>query len=378
MSAIRKESSRDPELIAARLAPALAEREVEHDRDAVFPSRNVDDLREAGLLALTVPLHAGGFGADLKKALDTLRILAQASPSTALMLAMHTSILANYLLEPADLPEAERPHFEQQREWAWSEAIAGRIFGVANSEPGAAGDLNQSKARVTTSGGKQTLSGLKSFSSFGLHADYYMAAARDESESIEYYLVKNDRDSVEVSKTWDATGMRSSESVELRFTDAAVLGVLGYRGMVSGRNNRHWSTLSFTAIFLGIAESLSCDIVSRATGALQQSEAVAFHLTVQASRAFLAAAVDGAHLSAEKSYLALVRDCKTFVTHTLAKQAGSLYASQTGSAYQFSSPISRKFRDLLAGPALRPPVAIAFEEIWKEIRGGGPRAGGPE
>jgi hypothetical protein len=29
--------------------------------------------------------------------------------------------------------------------------------------------------------------------------------------------------------------------------------------------------------------------------------------------------------------------------------------------------MSRKLRDLLAGPALRPPVGVAYEEVWEEL-----------
>lgn len=319
----------------------------------------MQDLREAGFLALNVPVCEGGFGADLSETVESLRRIAASSPSTALMLAMHTSILANYLLDPALVPADERSGFEEQRSWVWQQAVEGKIFAVANSEPGAGGDLHQSRSVVSGS----RFTGLKSFASFGIHADYYMAAARHDHGGLDYFLVANDPNHVTVESPWNATGMRSSESVVLRLISAPVIGVLGYSGMLDGANNRHWSTLSFTAIFIGAAEGLLEEARRIATGMLQQTEAVSFHLTVQASLAFLRHCVSAGGATDRD----LVRDCKTFVTRSLARDAAALFIAQSGRAYSFSSPFSRLFRDLLAGPALRPPLSAAFTEIWEEL-----------
>src|SRR4029077_18574510 len=45
---------------ASRLSATFAERAVAHDRDGSFPFENFQDLSEAGLLSLTVPLALGG------------------------------------------------------------------------------------------------------------------------------------------------------------------------------------------------------------------------------------------------------------------------------------------------------------------------------
>ena len=42
----------------------------------------------------------------------------------------------------------------------------------------------------------------------GTHADYFMAAARDASGRVDYWLVANEQ--VFVEGAWDAIGMRSS------------------------------------------------------------------------------------------------------------------------------------------------------------------------
>ena len=47
---------------AAVLTPRFFDRAAAHDRDASFPFENFDDLRDAGLLNLSVPREFGGDG----------------------------------------------------------------------------------------------------------------------------------------------------------------------------------------------------------------------------------------------------------------------------------------------------------------------------
>lgn len=354
---------------AQLLVPDLARREQQHDHDGRYPGHNIAQLREAGLLTTNVPQTHGGLGADLTGTLETLRTLAAAAPSTALMMAMHTSVLANYLLDVDLVPSAQRDAFLEQREWAWREAVAGKIFAVANSEPGAGGDVHNSRARIEFDGQRSTISGVKSFASFGTNASYYMSAARDESDRVDYYLVVNDGTTVDRGSEWDALGMRSSESIVLRFNSTPVIGPLGYKGLLDGANMRHWSTLAFTAVSIGIAESLLEDVRSSGDALLQRVEAVEFHLLLQACRSFLRHAAATAPREPDAAYRRLVRDCKLFTSRALAKQGAALFAAQTGRAYARDSSISRKLRDLFAAPALRPPVGVSFEEVWRDIAG---------
>src|SRR5688572_12098413 len=219
----------EPAVALDSLIEMFRQREASIDRAGKYAEENVSDLRAAGLLALNIPSHAGGMGADLSTTIETLRAIAQGSPSTALLLAMQTSVLSHYLLEPETIPASERRAFEKQRTWAWEQALEGKIFAVANSEPGAAGDVRHSQARVLKVPGGLVLNGVKSFASHGVNADFFMAAAHDEADAVEYYLVRNDGASVNAATAWDAVGMRGSESVVLRFTEAPVVGPLAYR-----------------------------------------------------------------------------------------------------------------------------------------------------
>ncbi|HEX7152013.1 MAG TPA: acyl-CoA dehydrogenase family protein [Thermoanaerobaculia bacterium] len=338
--------------VAESLVPQLAAAEPKHDREGVLAEDNLRLLTEAGLLTLNIPREHGGLGERLSGTIETLRILAQGSPSTALMLAMHTSTLSHYLLDAVD---------EEQRAWAYREAVNGKLFGVANSEAGAGGNVKHSRAEVRDG----RVFGAKSFCSMGTRADYFMFAARDPQGVVDYWLVANEN--VSVDTPWNAVGMRSSESVSLKFDGAPVVGPLAHPGLLEGVNNRHWATLSFTAIFTGIAESLLAEVSKQKSGILQATNAVDLHLTLQACRAFLRHCVETEPAVTDDAYRKLVRDCKLYVTRSLAREASAVWVAQGGSSYRFDSSVSRKLRDLMAGPALRPPVGVSFDELWDEL-----------
>ncbi len=77
---------------ARALAPRLAERAADHDRDGRFPEKDFADLREAGLLGLMVPTSLGGLGAGFADYAEVAMILGAGNGSTALLFNMHASL----------------------------------------------------------------------------------------------------------------------------------------------------------------------------------------------------------------------------------------------------------------------------------------------
>lgn len=78
--------------MAEELATAFRERAAEYDRKAEFPHRNIDELRDAGYLALTVPQELGGLGGTLGDMALAQERLATGCASTALAVNMHLSM----------------------------------------------------------------------------------------------------------------------------------------------------------------------------------------------------------------------------------------------------------------------------------------------
>ncbi|ONF50801.1 acyl-CoA dehydrogenase family protein, partial [Methylobacterium radiotolerans] len=91
-----------PPDIVSSLAGRLAARAADHDRAGTFPHDSLAALREAGLLALTVPRRLGGGGAGLARAAALVRALGAADPATALVVAMQ--YLQHGLIHRPDTP----------------------------------------------------------------------------------------------------------------------------------------------------------------------------------------------------------------------------------------------------------------------------------
>lgn len=71
------------------LLERIRSRAAQVDRDNVFPSDDLDELRDAGYLAMLVPREKGGAGVTLAQAGALQQRLAGAAPATALAINMH-------------------------------------------------------------------------------------------------------------------------------------------------------------------------------------------------------------------------------------------------------------------------------------------------
>ena len=71
----------------------FAERAADYDRDAKFPTRNYQDLHDAGFLALTIPAEYGGIGADFETYCMVSAELGKWCGATALTLNMHAQTM---------------------------------------------------------------------------------------------------------------------------------------------------------------------------------------------------------------------------------------------------------------------------------------------
>ena len=94
----------------SRLGPLFAKRTAEYDREARFPHENWEDLREAGLLGIAVPVEAGGLGGDFVTYALASEELGRHCAATALTFNMHvaTTLLVGEIADALDLTAAER------------------------------------------------------------------------------------------------------------------------------------------------------------------------------------------------------------------------------------------------------------------------------
>jgi len=73
----------------AAVAEVAAAHAADVDRDGTFPQASVDALADAGLLGVILPPDVGGLGLGPREFLQTLRGVADACASSAMVYLMH-------------------------------------------------------------------------------------------------------------------------------------------------------------------------------------------------------------------------------------------------------------------------------------------------
>ena len=74
-----------------KVGPTWAERAFEHDRLAIFPAENWNDLKRMGFLGLCVPQRLGGIGADYRTYMLVASRIGYYCGSTANTFNMHNA-----------------------------------------------------------------------------------------------------------------------------------------------------------------------------------------------------------------------------------------------------------------------------------------------
>lgn len=361
------QSPRGPDLGA--LAPAWGRREADAERAGArrLPAETVADIRSCGLLAAPIPPDLGGLGWDLRRCMGALRQVARHAPATALALAMPLGNAAVARIPGDAVPAASRQALREGTRWTAEQCLAGRLLAVANSEPGSGGDLANTKATARWDGKAWRLTGAKAFATAGPDGDFFLCAARTP-ERVEGFFVAKDAPGATLGDDWDGLGMRTSASVTLRLEDAPAAAVLGYAGSLDGGvNARHWSTLLFGAVFLGVGEGALAEAAGAAARQPVLRGDLARHaLRLEAAAGFLDSVAARDAFPFPKDGILAAQRAKSFVADAAVEAAvfGGLAAG--GRGYTASSRASKLLRDALAGPHLRPPLPTVLDGLADE------------
>jgi alkylation response protein AidB-like acyl-CoA dehydrogenase len=212
----------------------FAPRAARHDLEASFPLDNYADLREAGLLGLTIPERHGGLGADYATYAIVSAELGRWCGTTALTLNMHACSMMWPGRMADDLPMSgeERAQHERRRARVYERVLGeGAIFAQPFSEPNSAAAAGQAPFGTTARPieGGFVVDGVKHFASLSGAAHYYGLLCTEDRPGVEasvkdtlYLAVPADAPGVEIFGAWDPLGMRGTVSRSLRFTEVFV------------------------------------------------------------------------------------------------------------------------------------------------------------
>ncbi len=367
----------DLSAVVDRHLDAWADREAERTRagHTRAAAETIAEFRTSGLLAAPVPVELGGWGASLADVAEAIRRVARRAPATALSLAMPLGNAATARIPDGAVPEPCRTALAAGRRWVARQAVDGRLLAVANSEPGAGGDLAQTRtvARLAPDGTCR-LTGRKAFATLGPDADYFLCAARTEAGTVDGFFVPRGAAGVALGDDWDPLGMRTTASVGLTLTDAPAAAVLGYPGCLEGVNARHWSTVLFAAVFVGIGEGAvdaAVDGIGAAGAESHYARATVAEvaLDLEAAAGLLEAAASDERWPLPAAAKERTVRAKTFAAKTAVNAAARTAMLCGGRSYRADHVVTRLLHDALAGPLLRPPLAKAMDDVARAVFG---------
>lgn len=338
------------------------------------PQDTLSAVRRSGLLAAPLPHDLDGWDASLAQTAEAVRIVARHAPSTALALAMPLGNAATTRIPASVVPAAARPALAEGRAWIAERVHAGRLLAVANSEPGAGGDLAQTRtAARRRDDGVYLLTGKKAFATLGPDADYFLCAARKDGAAgaagVDGFFVARDAPGLRVGDDWQGLGMRTTASVGLELQDAPAAALLGYPGCLTGTSARHWSTVLFSAVFVGLAEG-ALDVAVQHAGkdsAWARATLADTALSIDAAAGLVEAVSHDEPWPFPAARQERARRAKTFAARIAVEAATRAAILGGGRSYREHHPIARLLRDALAAPLLRPPLPAAMDAIADEL-----------
>jgi alkylation response protein AidB-like acyl-CoA dehydrogenase len=192
-----------------------------YDVEASFPFENYDDMRDAGILAMTVPKSLGGLGVEYADYAQLAAEMGRWCGATALTFNMHacTPLWTGHIADDLDMPAADRKQHKKNRELHFSRIVEnGAIFAQPFSEgsAAAAGKAPFGTMAAKVDGG-WLLNGKKIFASLSGAATYYgVLCTEDKADrSVRdtlFMAVPADAEGISVVGPWDPVGMRGTVS----------------------------------------------------------------------------------------------------------------------------------------------------------------------
>ncbi|MCJ2068901.1 acyl-CoA/acyl-ACP dehydrogenase [Methylobacterium sp. J-030] len=248
-----------PPDIVGSLAGRIAEGAARHDRAGTFPHDSIAALREAGLLALTVPRRLGGGGAGLARAAEIVRTLGSGDPATALVLAMQYT--QHSLIHRSDAP--------------WPRDLADRV-GLAAVARGALinalrvepelgtpsrGGLPATLARRDGEGWRVTGRKIYATGAPGLAYGLVFVRTDEAVPRTGNVLVPFDAPGLRIVETWDHLGLRASGSHDVILDDVPIPGdhAVDLRSLEGWKRpdpwQQAWSCALIAALYDGVARA---------------------------------------------------------------------------------------------------------------------------
>lgn len=368
---------------APQLAQAWAAERHERQERTLGDPEDYQRLRDLSVPMMAVPVEFGGTWESLAQSArpicTLLRTLAQGDPSITLASAMHHLVLSSWRV-PA-VPEPYTAIWKQQRQEVFQTVLDGAWWGTIVSEPGSGGDTGRttSVAQPVTPPLAYRLSGHKHFGS-GSGLTSFMTTqaipAGERAADLFFLEVRNvpwdGSTGMRLTAPWRGHGMRATNSHAFEFTNFPATRVAwpGHRQELMEANGG-LGGMAFTSVITGVVDAAMAYTRQRLRRSLSQgSTARAFQqvewATAEQEAWLIEQAWEGAMRTFDQgtSNRRTVLLAKTSIARLAEAVLGRLCKLSGGSAYTWYSPLGAWFEDVRALGYLRPPWALAFDQMY--------------
>lgn len=356
------------------------------ERDDRFQRRHLDPadfhaLADTGYLRLIVPVEHGGLWVSLADTgpvlIDAVSRLAHGDQSVALVASMHPAVQIFWTAAP-DAPDQFAQAWAEQRADVFATALDGHFWGTITSEPGSGGDIFRTKATATpVSGSTQrfALHGAKHFGSGTQIVSYMMTIAKPDGIDFPMAFFMDLRDQpwdgtagAKITRPWDGMGMKATQSHAVML-DGAEATIFAWPDSLA-ESVSSAATLGlamFVAIMVAVVDSAMAEAEQRLTGRplrpyedVEWTHAQIEHWMMTQARDGLiriVATADAAEasLAATKAKMGVATMAETIL--------GRLSRAVGGGAFSSTSPFACWNEDVRALGYLRPPWALAFDQL---------------
>jgi alkylation response protein AidB-like acyl-CoA dehydrogenase len=355
------------------LTPEFQKREPELDQLNSFPYKNIEDLKEIGYTALTLPKELGGEGITLTDFLRFQEQIAKGCGSTALSIGWHMGTILEF---------AEHHHWNIDLIPLLTEAfLDGALINTAASERNAGSPLRGAKPRTTAvlSEDKQSyiITGEKTFTSASPVLDYFFVTATLEDGQVANFLVPRNQKGVSIRETWDSVALRGTASHDLVLDHVEVsVNYLNEYSTTESKGRRKGWLLHIPACYLGIAGAARDYAVKFAAtyvptsldkpiGTLpnMQQQIGEMELKLIASREFMYSIAKQYEENPDKDFKVEMAAVKTFVTNNAMEIVDLAMRIVGARSLSQQNPLHRYYQNVRAGLHNPPMDDITFKML---------------
>ena len=346
------------------------------DEKQLFPSENIEALREIGYTKLTLPKKFGGEGFNIYDTILVQEKLASYDGSTAL-------ILGWTLLHIGEQYENNTWSKEHLAKWA-EKVREGAIVNRAVSEFAMGSPVRGGKPLTTATrdGEGWRINGRKNYTTGSLILDYFNTSAWIvDEDKLGFFLIPREAEGVSVEENWNVMSMRGTGSHDLVLNDVyveadALVEIPSYN---TGFKLNAW-LLTIPATYLGIAQAARDYAVEFATthspnsiegtiADLPNVQSLIGEIDIELAKArFTLYGAATAAVNEKTKYQSInsVNIAKYVVTNAAITVVDKAMRIVGAKSLQLENPLQRYYRDVRAGLHNPPMDDLTVKLVAKE------------